>query len=85
MDIKVLTQGNQQLIDGMIRYEANRPKPKAQPVTPRINLPVNGPCPCGSGKKFKKCCRRPPQPRLDPEYIITAPIIDGNIIELETQ
>ena len=20
-------------------------------------VPVNSPCPCGSGKKFKKCCR----------------------------
>ncbi|NIT54868.1 MAG: hypothetical protein GWN00_01070 [Aliifodinibius sp.] len=23
----------------------------------RRSTPVNGPCPCGSGKKFKKCCR----------------------------
>lgn len=27
-------------------------KPKAQPVAPSLN----GPCPCGSGKKFKRCC-----------------------------
>lgn len=21
------------------------------------SIPVNEPCPCGSGKKYKKCCR----------------------------
>ena len=25
-------------------------------VAPRINVSRNDPCPCGSGKKFKKCC-----------------------------
>lgn len=25
-------------------------------VAPRINIGRNDPCPCGSGKKFKKCC-----------------------------
>jgi preprotein translocase subunit SecA len=29
------------------------PSPRAQPVAGR-----NDPCPCGSGKKFKKCCGR---------------------------
>ena len=31
----------------------------AAPVKPREGGPVgrNDPCPCGSGKKFKKCCR----------------------------
>jgi len=23
-----------------------------------MKVGVNDPCPCGSGKKFKKCCRR---------------------------
>lgn len=23
-----------------------------------VKIGVNKPCPCGSGKKFKKCCRR---------------------------
>ncbi len=25
-------------------------------VAPRVNIGRNDPCPCGSGKKFKKCC-----------------------------
>jgi len=25
-------------------------------VTPRGRIRRNGPCPCGSGRKFKKCC-----------------------------
>ena len=25
--------------------------------SPRGNITRNGPCPCGSGRKFKKCCR----------------------------
>lgn len=28
----------------------------ALPVEPRINVRRNQPCPCGSGKKAKKCC-----------------------------
>ena len=27
-------------------------------LSPRGRLRRNAPCPCGSGKKFKKCCRR---------------------------
>jgi hypothetical protein len=34
---------------------SNQPTPHApQPTTPRVGR--NDPCPCGSGKKFKKCC-----------------------------
>jgi len=28
--------------------------PSARPSAPKISR--NGPCPCGSGKKYKKCC-----------------------------
>jgi hypothetical protein len=33
-------------------------RPKMQPlyVNPICGLPRNSPCPCASGKKFKKCC-----------------------------
>ena len=27
-----------------------------EPVKPRSKTDRNGPCPCGSGKKFKRCC-----------------------------
>ena len=30
-------------------------KPKAQPVRVSEKVERNAPCPCGSGKKFKKC------------------------------
>ena len=30
--------------------------PRAMPVTPRSKIGRNQPCPCRSGKKFKKCC-----------------------------
>jgi TPR repeat protein len=30
---------------------------KFPPVTARLKIGVNEPCPCGSGKKYKKCCR----------------------------
>lgn len=29
----------------------------AQPLTVKAKPLRNDPCPCGSGKKFKKCCR----------------------------
>jgi len=32
------------------------PDPRIQPVTPRNKIARNKPCPCGSGKKYKKCC-----------------------------
>ena len=30
---------------------------KRQPVVKKIKVAPNDPCPCGSGKKYKKCCR----------------------------
>jgi preprotein translocase subunit SecA len=32
--------------------------PKPQPVTVGVKVGRNDPCPCGSGKKYKKCCGR---------------------------
>jgi hypothetical protein len=31
--------------------------PQAQPITAQPRQSPNAPCGCGSGKKFKKCCR----------------------------
>jgi preprotein translocase subunit SecA len=36
--------------------QAGRPAPKAQPVRVGPRTGRNDPCPCGSGKKYKKCC-----------------------------
>ena len=30
---------------------------KRQPVVKKVKIGPNDPCPCGSGKKYKKCCR----------------------------
>jgi preprotein translocase subunit SecA len=38
--------------------EAREEKPKQQPIR-RQKIGRNDPCPCGSGKKYKKCCGRP--------------------------
>jgi tetratricopeptide (TPR) repeat protein len=38
---------------------AARPTPPPGDVTRRIKVGRNAPCPCGSGKKFKKCCGSP--------------------------
>jgi uncharacterized protein YecA (UPF0149 family) len=35
-----------------------RAAPKAEPVLFQIRARRNEPCPCGSGKKFKKCCKQ---------------------------
>jgi preprotein translocase subunit SecA len=34
------------------------PEPKPQPVAAGVKVGRNDPCPCGSGKKYKKCCGR---------------------------
>ena len=39
--------------------EAQEEKPKQQPIRRGRKIGRNDPCPCGSGKKYKKCCGRP--------------------------
>ena len=43
--------------DGRWVYESSVYNPKSAPVT-STKVGRNDPCPCGSGKKFKKCCGR---------------------------
>ena len=41
------------------RYNAaTPPEPKVEPVHVNQKIGRNEPCPCGSGKKYKKCCGR---------------------------
>jgi uncharacterized protein len=46
-------------ISGERREKARRPVGRSSPVTPVLNphrdVGRNDPCPCGNGKKFKKC------------------------------
>ena len=37
-------------------YFVEGAKPKGKPVVKEQNIGRNDPCPCGSGKKYKKCC-----------------------------
>ena len=38
------------------RQSPNRPQQKSQPIRAEDKVGRNKPCPCGSGKKYKKCC-----------------------------
>lgn len=40
--------------DGKVLYSG--PNEKPTPVVNTVKASRNDPCPCGSGKKFKKCC-----------------------------
>jgi preprotein translocase subunit SecA len=40
---------------GNTPQQVGKPKPKAQPIRAEEKVERNAPCPCGSGKKFKKC------------------------------
>ena len=42
---------------GLWDMEAKRPQRQEPVVKPKKVYP-NDPCPCGSGKKYKKCCGR---------------------------
>lgn len=42
------------------RYEAYKAEPAPIPLPTGPKIGRNDPCPCGSGKKYKKCCLRTP-------------------------
>ncbi len=48
--------GGQSVPDGRTTEEAEEEKPKHVPVRVGPKVGPNDPCPCGSGKKYKKCC-----------------------------
>ena len=37
-------------------YEATDMVSRAEPLRTAVKVGRNDPCPCGSGKKYKKCC-----------------------------
>ncbi len=37
-------------------FSGDKPAPKRTPVARKVKVAPNDPCPCGSGKKYKKCC-----------------------------
>jgi uncharacterized protein YecA (UPF0149 family) len=44
------------------RYMGTIPLPDMTAEVDRRNIGRNEPCPCGSGKKFKQCCKGTNQP-----------------------
>lgn len=49
------------LVETLYRRQRGLPRvvlapPAVAPATPRVKVGRNAPCPCGSGRKFKKCC-----------------------------
>ncbi len=49
--------------ENKIKKDLNRRKQTQKKIT----VGRNDPCPCGSGKKYKKCCMRKDQIEIDPE------------------
>lgn len=50
---------------GMLDPLPGHNDPPAMPVTPRNAIGRNNPCPCGSGKKYKRCCKLTPNPEQE--------------------
>lgn len=50
---KISSEENQQIPS---RPTPNQPIEKQQPIKKEATVGRNDPCPCGSGKKYKKCC-----------------------------
>jgi hypothetical protein len=42
----------------------------------------NDPCPCGSGKKFKKCCDVPKQPKIRQASVLSSGKTVGKLSSL---
>ncbi len=45
-----------EVIKGKALRDASKENAKKKPITKSKKVGVNDPCPCGSGKKYKKCC-----------------------------
>jgi preprotein translocase subunit SecA len=43
-------------LEGLQMMTADGPSKPNQPVLAKKTVGRNDPCPCGSGKKYKKCC-----------------------------
>ncbi|MFH1116696.1 MAG: SEC-C metal-binding domain-containing protein [Pseudomonadota bacterium] len=41
----------------VVQHVRRSPKPTGKAAkSPEVKPSLNGPCPCGSGKKYKRCC-----------------------------
>ncbi|MGC8847141.1 MAG: SEC-C metal-binding domain-containing protein, partial [Candidatus Hydrogenedens sp.] len=55
-DTRRFALGGQSVSGGGTTEEAEEEKPKRVPIRVGPKVGPNDPCPCGSGKKYKKCC-----------------------------
>lgn len=60
--LRICTENDWQVIVGIEPYkpedtsDVERLLASRVPETPKIEVGRNAPCPCGSGKKYKRCC-----------------------------
>jgi uncharacterized protein YchJ len=45
-----------EILNAARRFQSAGQMQSAHPTTQTIKVGRNDPCPCGSGKKYKKCC-----------------------------
>ncbi|WP_206171742.1 SEC-C metal-binding domain-containing protein [Thiorhodococcus mannitoliphagus] len=57
-------QGRHARLKALYRGYQARNARRAARIAPRQSVGRNDPCPCGSGKKYKKCCLDAPQASL---------------------
>jgi preprotein translocase subunit SecA len=63
-----------------LSYSGGTEEPNPQPKSPRKvehKIGRNDPCPCGSGKKYKKCHGRADTPQSDPTSAGRGTVIGG--------
>ena len=53
--VKAISEAIKNEVDISEEFE-KKEVPRATPVVPRNKIGRNQPCPCGSQKKYKKCC-----------------------------
>ena len=60
LDLEQMMANLRELMEGTKNASKAPPKMAPQSITPRTEPKTgrNDPCPCGSGKKYKKCCGR---------------------------
>jgi len=56
--LKLLAKSKQTSMKTTTKKGKTTKKPVAKKAKPEVKVGRNDPCPCGSGKKYKKCCGR---------------------------
>jgi preprotein translocase subunit SecA len=54
---KAIPQERKQVLQPTMTNRGDGSAPVRVPLVKKTKVGVNDPCPCGSGKKYKKCCK----------------------------